>query len=188
MSSDRNAARLGIAQTDINTTWVDPFYERVGKLLRGKAKFWYLAGPMSNLPAFNFPEFDRIAGILRGLGYTIVSPAEFEHERIRSKIVESEDGTHSAEVGPTWEDCLARDVCIVAHPDCIGVVGIEGWKRSKGAEIETFVASSLGKPIFAFTEDPVTLVAIDREVAYAALEPPQARIQYGRPIRDRPQA
>src|SRR3954451_12937594 len=41
---------------------------------------YYLAGPMSNRPAFNFPAFDEASKKLRSEGYLIVSPAELEDE------------------------------------------------------------------------------------------------------------
>ena len=38
--------------------------------------FYYLGGPMSNIPQFNFPRFHEVADTLRASGYNIVSPAE----------------------------------------------------------------------------------------------------------------
>lgn len=36
----------------------------------------YIAGPMTGLPDFNFPAFNDMAAILRGLGYHVENPAE----------------------------------------------------------------------------------------------------------------
>jgi hypothetical protein len=141
----------------------DPWLVSIDKLLpRGDGRYWYLAGPMSGKPGYNYPEFERIAGILRNQAYPIVSPHEFEHESHRKRIAEA-DGHE--DVGAPWQDCLARDVAVVANPRCIGVILIDDWHTSKGALLETQVASSLGKQLFEFSENPLQLRQIDREEA-----------------------
>lgn len=141
----------------------DAWLVSIDKLLpKGDGRYWYLAGPMSGKPGYNYPEFNRIAEILRNQAYPIVSPAEFEHESHRKRIAEA-DGHE--DVGVTWQDCLARDVAVVANPRCIGVILIDDWHTSRGALLETQVASSLGKPLFEFSEDPLCLRQVDREDA-----------------------
>ena len=41
-------------------------------------KKYYLAGPMTNIPQFNYPRFFELAKVLRAEGYTIISPAELD--------------------------------------------------------------------------------------------------------------
>lgn len=145
------------------------FFRRVERLLPDK-KYWYLAGPMSGRPGFNYREFDRVSELLRQQGYPIVSPAEFEHEKERKVIAEASGTEDPADVGPAWEDCLARDVCVVAHPNCVGIILLPEWQDSRGARLETFVASELDKPLFEFDEHEMQLMQIERAeglMAYA---------------------
>lgn len=139
----------------------DPWVVGISRLLGDHDRYWYLAGPMSGKPGFNYAEFDRVAGILRSQAYPIVSPAEFEHEQQRKKIMEANGDEPHDSVGPAWTDCLARDVCVVANPRCVGVICIDGWEGSRGARLETHVAYSLEKPVFKFSEDPLQLTQID---------------------------
>lgn len=144
----------------------DPWLCSIDKLLpRGEGRYWYLAGPMSGKPGFNYPEFDRIAAILRRQAYPIVSPAEFEHESHRKRIAEANGDEDHDEIGTPWADCLARDVAVVSNPRCVGIILIDGWHESRGALLETQVASSLGKPLFEFSEAPLALTQIDRQEA-----------------------
>lgn len=138
---------------------LDDWFQKILTLLPG-TDFWYLAGPMTDVPKLNFPEFDRIAALLRAQKYSIVSPAEFEHEAARQKILEGD-------AGPAWADCLARDVTVVSHPQCIGIIAIDGWMNSEGALLETHVADRLAKPIMEFSENPLTLTQVARSARVA---------------------
>lgn len=141
----------------------DAWLTKVGALIP-KKPYWYLAGPMSGIAQFNFPEFDRLAAHLRGMGYVIASPSEFEHEQIRAKVMdEATTGHDHDEVGTPWHECLARDNVLVSHPSCIGVIVMPGWEKSRGALLETFVATRLGKPLLALAEGPFSLTEIDRD-------------------------
>jgi Domain of unknown function (DUF4406) len=150
-----------IAQPDRSDPWFAGIAELLPPIHGGGGRYWYLAGPMSGRPGFNYGEFDRIARILRDQAYPVVSPAEFEHEQQRKRIMEANGDEPHDSVGPKWEDCLARDVCVVANPRCVGVIVIEGWHKSRGATLETHVAHVLGRPVFEFSEDPLQLTQID---------------------------
>lgn len=121
----------------------------------------YLAGPMTGIPSFNIPMFDRVAAVLRSQGYDIVSPAELDDPEIRAISLASPDGaiatlnTH----GQTWGDFLARDVKLLADDGIEGVVVLPGWERSNGARLETFVANALKfLPVFRYTEGHIELL------------------------------
>lgn len=105
---------------------------------------FYLAGPMTGYPQFNFPAFDAAAYELRRRGKVILSPAEMDDEDDREKALASLDGAHGA-TNHDWADYLVRDLMIVVGVD--GVVTIPGWEDSSGAQLETFVALMLGKPV-----------------------------------------
>jgi hypothetical protein len=113
---------------------------------------YYLAGPMSFIPQFNFPLFDSVAAKLREAGHTIVSPAELDDERTREIAMASPDGEpdhYEQKGGWTWGDLLARDVKVVAD-EVDGIVVLPGWSRSRGARLECYVAMLCNKPVFSF--------------------------------------
>lgn len=112
----------------------------------------YLAGPMTGIPQFNFPAFDAAAADLRERGYTVVSPAELDRPETRAAALASPDGamgsgTHD---GETWGDFLARDVKLIADDGVEAIVCLDGWQRSKGARLETFVGRLAGLPIYEY--------------------------------------
>lgn len=109
----------------------------------------YVGGPMTGLPMFNFPAFDAAAAELRDRGYTVVSPAELDDPETRRAALASPDGSpgSGSTNGETWGDFLSRDVKLIADKvDAIAV--IDGWEKSRGARLETFVGRMLcGKPV-----------------------------------------
>lgn len=118
-----------------------------------KDKKYYLAGQMTNLPQFNYPEFFRIANRLREEGYQIISPAELDSPETVEAAMASPDGTLGSGVvnGETWGDFLARDVKIVAD-QVDGIIAMHNWHKSRGARLEVFVARLAKKPVFLFVE------------------------------------
>ncbi len=102
---------------------------------------WYLAGPMSGIPQFNYPRFFKAAEELRNVhGLRIISPAEQDSDEKLEQILASPDGDLSAitvDVG-TWADFLAHDVKLIAD-QVTGIIFIDGWERSRGARLEAFI-------------------------------------------------
>jgi hypothetical protein len=120
-------------------------------------KPWYLAGPMTGIPQFNFPLFESEAKRLRAMGMDIISPHEQDSPAVQEAAWASPDGAlHSGHIaGETWGDILARDVKLVADEVC-GILVLPDWNRSRGARLETFVAYLCNKPIkYAETFGPV---------------------------------
>lgn len=119
----------------------------------------YLAGPMSNLPQFNFPAFHTAAAALRAQDFVVISPAETDPEDMQAKAMASPDGTYDPTMSETWGDSLARDVKMLAdgvlqvsdsdtRPPLVpidGIVFLPGWEKSKGARLEAFVGLLTGK-------------------------------------------
>ena len=117
-----------------------------------RRKRYYLAGPMSGIPQFNFPAFDTAKLSLLAEGYDVVSPAELDDETARAAALASPDGDLEAykdATGETWGDFLARDVKLIAD-EVDGVILLEGWEESKGARLEAFVARTCGKPVYDY--------------------------------------
>lgn len=85
----------------------------------------YIAGPMTGLPDFNFPAFNDMAAILRGLGYHVENPAE-----------------HGVVEGAEWADYLRYDIARLAT--CEALVLLPGWRHSRGALLEVHIAKALG--------------------------------------------
>lgn len=87
----------------------------------------YVSGPMTGMPDFNYPAFNAAAAQLRAAGYEVVNPAELD----------------ANDTGPmTWEQYMRRD--IKALMDCDGLALLPGWRNSRGALLESFLARALG--------------------------------------------
>lgn len=111
----------------------------------------YVAGPMSGLPQMNFPAFDDAAETLRDIGYDVVSPAELDSPQARACALASVDGsTDDYAEGDTWGSLLARDVKLIADEGIEGIVVLEGWEKSRGARLETFVARLCGLRVIEY--------------------------------------
>lgn len=92
----------------------------------------YLAGPMTGLPAWNFPAFDRAAAHGRSLGFDVVSPADLDRDA-------GFDPDHDADIaGGVLRDVVRRDLDAILSADAIAL--LPGWENSKGARAELFVA------------------------------------------------
>lgn len=131
----------------------------------------YIAGPMTGVPQFNVPAFDKMAARLRGLGHDVVSPAELDSEEVRAELLASPDGRYEfggaiTQDGSTWADFLARDVKLIADQiDEIAVLPY--WWKSRGARLEVFVGLLSKKPIHEFDEERGLLTQMpDSEVLH----------------------
>jgi len=100
----------------------------------------YLSGPMTGLPDFNYPTFNKVAERLRGLGYDVTNPAENFGGR------PDHPGGRSA--------YMRLDVGHVLDADAVAV--LPGWEKSRGARLEVAVALELGLPVIdAETREPI---------------------------------
>lgn len=116
------------------------------------SKVYYLAGPMSGIPQFNYPEFHRIASVLRDAGYQIESPAELDTPEQQKFAMESKNGDAGVfvrQTGITWGDTLAKDVKLVSDK-VDGIIAMHNWYISRGARLEVFVATLVGKPVYVY--------------------------------------
>ena len=93
----------------------------------------YISGPMTGLPSMNYPAFHVEAARLRELGYIVENPAENRFQ-------------------PSWHHYMR--VAIRQMLTCDQVALLPGWKRSRGALIEHWIAIALGmraRPCEEFT-------------------------------------
>lgn len=162
--------------------------------------YFYLAGPMTGYPQFNYPAFDAAAADLRDQGYKIVSPAELDDPDTRKWAESSPDGVHRDVVdnggeayGKEYGSFLGRDVQIVADQNCVGVICLDGWEKSRGAQLETHVARVMHKEILKYPElTPIEFKPEEPEppVKETILETAQRLVggdrgeQYGHPLDD----
>lgn len=92
---------------------------------------YYLSGPMSGIPEYNFPAFTKACADLRAKGLTILSP----HEK------PGEGDPHKP-----YEQYLREDIELLAK--CQALILLPGWPRSTGARMELEIALSLKLPIY----------------------------------------
>ncbi len=90
----------------------------------------YLAGPMSGYAEHNFPEFNRVAALLRAEGYEVFNPAENADGGVRRPR----------------SFYMRRD--IPALMDCDAIAALPDWQQSRGACLEMWIAIDLDMPIF----------------------------------------
>lgn len=100
---------------------------------------FYISGPMSGIPQFNFAAFAEAARVLREQGYTIVSPHEMDTPEMQAAAWKSATGSmDDLPPGESWGTMLGRDVQIIADV-CDGIVLLPGWEKSRGARLEVVV-------------------------------------------------
>lgn len=106
----------------------------------------YLAGPMRGIEDYNFPEFRKQTAWLRGLGWTVFSPAERDEQ--------DPDIDHEVDVAG-WQGSrgldyfMAYDLKAVCEMDA--VICLPGWENSQGARLETVTAVEVGHPVFVIS-------------------------------------
>lgn len=155
--------------------WLLSVYDAMSQNADPEKPFFYLGGPMRNYPHFNFPRFNEVAGKLRAQGYNLVSPAELDDPVAMQQALASEDGQDKRIVDAAGT-FLERDVVICAMPTCQGAIFLEGWERSDGAALESYVEDRLGKAVYTYEEDETgspCITLIDRDTALSA-----ARVSY----------
>jgi nucleoside 2-deoxyribosyltransferase len=114
-----NGARGFVAATALILDGIKP------KLVDGI----YLAGPMTNQPAWNYPRFNEVARKLRDAGFDVFNPAE----------------TDGGSTDKGWNFYMRE--AIAGMMQCKSVALLEGWQKSKGARIELGLAQSLGMEV-----------------------------------------
>lgn len=103
----------------------------------------YLAGPMSGLPKFNFPAFQKAADWLRNAGHQVINPAELDSETDLEGL-SFEDGlgvSHLRRAGFLRRDFQELLTCDV-------VVVLPNWFTSAGTNCEVAVAGMAGIPVY----------------------------------------
>lgn len=89
----------------------------------------YVAGPMSNLPDFNYPAFHAEAARLRALGFEVFNPAE-----------------NPVPPCGSWGGYMRMAIAQLVQCEAIRL--LPGWENSSGARLEEHIAMRLGMRIF----------------------------------------
>lgn len=102
-------------------------------------KTYYLSGPMSGIPEFNYLAFEAACQHLRGeLGLTVVSPHNVQH---------NENGV----VGSLpWTEYLRKDIQEMLALGCNAIILLPGWSKSRGARLELQMALGLEMDVFFY--------------------------------------
>lgn len=84
----------------------------------------YICGPMSGLPALNYPAFHAAADLLRSDGHEVINPAENPEPPCKS-----------------WRGYMRMSISQVSQCEAIAV--LPGWEKSRGATLEMHIARQL---------------------------------------------
>ena len=106
----------------------------------------YLAGPMTGIPQFNFPAFDRWAGLLREKGYEVLSPHEADPGEVQEIAWASVAGD-PAEL-PESDGLLPASIRnLEGVAQCDGIALLPGWEKSLGSRFEVAAGERFGLEI-----------------------------------------
>lgn len=114
-----------------------------------KPKTLYIAGPMRGIAWFNYPMFDRIAGVLREQGLCVISPADEDRKQDGFDPFKNPDYANPDRCVFPSELDFHKTVrrCLEAVLQCEEIVLLPGWERSSGAVAELTLAMWLNKRV-----------------------------------------
>lgn len=101
----------------------------------------YICGPITGKPNNNVEAFERAQQQLLRMGHYAINP-----HLVCRNIVKLHKGTERE----LWVKCMKRDIEEMLKADA--VVVLDGWKDSKGANIEMYIAHSLDIPVITLEE------------------------------------
>lgn len=115
----------------------------------------YLAGPMTGIPNFNFPAFNKATAILRAEGHKVFNPAERDIERHGGVDISADNSTGDTALaakthGFSLREALADDTAFICR-EADAIAMLPGWENSKGARAEHALAFALGHTIIYLT-------------------------------------
>lgn len=108
---------------------------------------FYISGPMTGLPDFNYPAFFAAEDQLRSLGYLGVNPAHNDGLTLTEAISRAHE---LASEEKAWEWYLRRDIPRLIDSDA--VLLLPGWQKSRGANLQVIIATSIGIPLYVFKD------------------------------------
>lgn len=111
----------------------------------------YLSGPMTGVPACNFPAFDEACAKLRDAGHSVISPHEQDSLALQTASRASVDGVNTIESTPgeSLGRTLGNDVKVVID-DVEAIVLLNCWERSRGSRLEVYAGLLYGRDFYYF--------------------------------------
>jgi hypothetical protein len=128
------------------------------------ARIAYLSGPMTGLPEFNFPEFNRVAALWREKGYRVFNPAE-NHNGVTTL-------DRPVYMRTDIEQLLQAEIVVV----------LDGWEQSVGARLEVAIARELGLLVMDNDGADVGAGNVLDEATATVMGP--RREKYGHPLKN----
>jgi hypothetical protein len=109
----------------------------------------YIAGPMRDIPYFNFPAFFALEDMLIDKGHEVFNPARREVEVLGVDITNPTGSEAQAEFefGFSLRESMGADLSWIAR-NATAIVLLEGWEQSKGATAEVALGLTLGIRIY----------------------------------------
>jgi len=96
----------------------------------------YLSGPMTGLPNFNYPEFNRVAALLRAKGEFVFNPTEHNWD-VNNFPIREAFATYCNFI------CLEADKIVL----------LKGWQNSLGVSAELALAKNCGLIVEEWADD-----------------------------------
>lgn len=115
------------------------------------SKIYYLSGPMSGYPEYNYPVFQATVDLLRAEGIKLLSP----HENVWPEGHE----TMTPEQLRTQMMVLCMEQMKVAE----GIIMMPGWPQSKGTVTELKLALKKELPVYFF--DGYNIIDMNKRIA-----------------------
>ena len=113
----------------------------------------YIAGPMTGIRQWNFPEFDEARDELIKLGHVVISPADMDRAAGFDPANLPDDWNWSMTPSSFNVDAaIDRDIAAVRRCDAVYMLG--GWESSLGAFAERALAKWCRKPIYCKYDFP----------------------------------
>ena len=106
-------------------------------MTQDRTKVVYLAGPMRGYEQWNFPAFDLNRDYLIEHGFTVISPADLD----RNVGFDSLD-SNSVFTEADFQNAMRRDYDALLK--CDSIAFLNGWEKSRGANLEHQFAEKLG--------------------------------------------
>ena len=101
----------------------------------------YIAGPMTGIEEYNWPAFDAVEEALVAVGIETINPAALDRDM--ELLPDADDfATGQQEGGANLASFLKRDFHVLTTME--GIVFLEGWEDSTGANCELIVGQMAG--------------------------------------------
>lgn len=110
----------------------------------------YVTGPVSGHPEGNMPAFERAALVLAAEGWTVTRPRLNLDAALESQVLIDAGKDHTQ--GPLYQQVMRQMFGLVLQAEQLFC--LPGWRKSRGARDEVYLAQRVGIPINVYHDDP----------------------------------